>query len=198
MSTKEHPVVDDTNTVATPTVDSASAQQDPLDELLASYDEATKTDGVITPPKPMGDGNSNSETDRRLNLMEQKLQRYEQGETRQVVDKIVNDIKGEIVIDNDLVEGWLIKQANKDRRLDQAFNERDTNPQKWSAVETELKKKFHKVASQMIDKEATDDRNAVAAAVKGASTKVPADPPPDFSTMSAAEFQAAKRRLFRK
>jgi hypothetical protein len=48
-----------------------------------------------------------------------------------------------------------------------------------------------------IDAQATEDRNAVAAAVRGAVSHVPAEPPPNFATMSDKEFRDWKRANFR-
>jgi hypothetical protein len=55
-----------------------------------------------------------------------------------------------------------------------------------------------KAARGQIDSLATEDRNAVAMAVKGASGHVPAGPPEDYSSMSTPEFEQAKRRLFKR
>jgi hypothetical protein len=51
-------------------------------------------------------------------------------------------------------------------------------------------------AIPIYDRDATHDREAVTAAVRGASKQAPEAKPPDYSRMSPAEFAAEKDRLF--
>lgn len=203
----QQPVADNTKTGATPPVDGVGAQNetDPLDTLLADYDNATqKTDTAITPPQPKGDGTPNPQNNPDFQQWQQDrqdIQTWRAERQMQALDQVVQDVMGDLDdprFDKDWVKVWLVTQAQKDERLDRAFVERVKNPAKWNAVKAELGKKLHKMASKQPDQNATEDRNAVAQAVKGASTKAPAEPAPDFSTMSAAEFEQAKRKLFRK
>jgi hypothetical protein len=59
-----------------------------------------------------------------------------------------------------------------------------------------LGKSFAKKFSKMPDKQATEDRETVAAAVRGASTRAPEGKAPNFAAMSDNDFQAEKDKLF--
>ena len=48
-----------------------------------------------------------------------------------------------------------------------------------------------------IDKEATEDRPAVAAAMRGVLGKLPAEAPPEYGSMNTAEFEAEKEKAMK-
>jgi hypothetical protein len=54
-----------------------------------------------------------------------------------------------------------------------------------------------RAAEGQISKEATEDRDAVAQAVRGASHELPPEPPPNFGSMSDRELAAWKKKNFR-
>jgi formylglycine-generating enzyme required for sulfatase activity len=57
-------------------------------------------------------------------------------------------------------------------------------------IERELSRAFHKTASAVVDPGLTEHREAVAAAVRGASThRAPESAPPSFGSMSTADFR---------
>jgi hypothetical protein len=65
-------------------------------------------------------------------------------------------------------------------------------------VQQQIIKQAREQEKHRIDPEATEDRNAVAAAVRGASTQLPPEPPPDFARMSDRELAQWKRQNFRR
>jgi hypothetical protein len=54
---------------------------------------------------------------------------------------------------------------------------------------------LYKAAQSFPDKDATEDRMAVSAAVRGTSTTAPAETPPNYGAMTDAEFEAEKKRI---
>jgi len=117
---------------------------------------------------------------------------------RQDMDKTVKSIRGDLdpeMFDDATVRGWINARADDDPRLAQAWVNRHNNPKQFEKVVTQLGRDFQKKFSKMPDKGATEDRDAVTAAVRGASTRAPAGQAPDFSRMTDREFQAEKDKL---
>lgn len=53
-----------------------------------------------------------------------------------------------------------------------------------------------KATPRPVDRDATEVREAVTAAVRGASAKVPADTPPDYGRMSNYDFNKSVREKY--
>ena len=112
------------------------------------------------------------------------------------MQQTIEEVRGDLpkdVYDDDMVEGWLNALAIKDPRLTQAYLQREQNPRAWGKVKSELGKKLQDRFNKLPNREATDDREAVAQAVRGASTKVNTDPPPKFGQMSNTEYRKSVR-----
>jgi len=56
-------------------------------------------------------------------------------------------------------------------------------------------KRMVKEAKNRVDPDATEDRAAVTAAVKGASAKAPEEKPPNLGKMTQGEFEEYKRSI---
>lgn len=162
-----------------------------LDGLLNEFDTQTKP---ATQPQPEPAKPAPTEvvdTEARRELAEWKFER----EIQPVVKTIRGDIPQEVFSDNE-IRWWLDGQAKEDPRLQQAWLNRKANPAAWSKVEkaisAKLAKKFHKLP----DPNATEDVEAVTAAVRGASRTAPADPPPKFGSMSNAEYRKTVKEKY--
>ena len=83
--------------------------------------------------------------------------------------------------------------AKQDSRLSTAWTERHQNPQHFDKVVSTLGRKFHEKFSRFPDKEATENKEAVTAAVQGASTTAPEKKPTSYNGMSDAEFRKSVR-----
>lgn len=191
MSEAKQAVVDDTKAPAAPVVavDNARDDVDPLDQLLSEYDQGTRKTDTVTPPEP-------KQTPIPDDLMQEfRLLKAEVAEVRgekneKAVADTVKAIRGDVpeeLYDDEMIGAWLDVQARKDARLITAFNQRAQNPKQWAKVQVELSKALAKKAGRQVDRGATEDREAVAAAVRGASTKASPDRPANYGHMPASE-----------
>jgi len=190
-------VVDEANTQSTTVteVNDARNNGDDLDSLLKEFDTETKPAAGSKPePKPGADDLQAATAEVFQARDEIRNARY-----RQDMDKTVADIRGDLdpeFADNDFVEAWLDAQARKDQRLAQAWVNRNANPKQFDKVKAELGRALKAKFSKLPDRQATDDRAAVTAAVRGASNRAPENKAPDFSKLSDNDFQKEKDKLF--
>ena len=203
MSEGQQTVVDTTDVTAQPgteVTDSARQDVDALDALLAEYDQGTQR----TAPAATTQTTTTTQPDQgalvqRVQAVETGLQEWRQDQTKRAVSETIQEVRGDIpadFMDDDMVEGWLDAQARKDPRLAQAFLQRETNPRQWNKVKAALGKQLNDRFKKLPDRQATDDREAVAAAVRGASTKVSAEPAPKFGSQSNAEFRKSVKEQY--
>ncbi len=73
--------------------------------------------------------------------------------------------------------------------------QKDANPRQWGRIKSELGREFKKKFDRVPDLQVTEDRAAVVAAVRGASTKAPVEKPPNLGQMSDAEFRQYTRQF---
>lgn len=180
--TDTQPVVDATKTTAEPVVADDSARNDgnDLDSLLAQFEKDTKPPVSPAPtttatPPPVDNG--------RIVALENRL-------FQEDLNKAVTNIMGDLKVPRRMATGWLDQIAREKPEVAQAFVNQASNPKQWEQIERVLAKEFAKeVKSVQVDEEATEDRDAVAAAVRGASTRAPADAPVNFGNQSNSEFR---------
>ena len=172
---------------------------DDLDKLLAEFDDGSQPKPPPEPAKP--EPKPGAADDLKALADEVRGLRTErQRETfRRDMDAAIKDVRGNLdpeFFDDTFVESWMDAQARQDPRLAAAWAQRHDNPKQFAKVKETLGRQFAKKYGKLPDKQATEDREAVTAAVRGASTRVPEGKAPDYSKMSPAEFQAEKDRLF--
>jgi len=184
--------VEVTEAQAKPAAEAANARDegDDLDKILSSYDEQVgkPAEGAAkpTPEQKPGAVNDQLVTEVRGALAEINQVRY-----RQDMDGMIKAVRGDVnsdIADDTLVEAWLDAQARQDPRLQRAWLDRVSNPKQFQKVQQQLAKGFQSKFSKLPDKQATDDREAVAAAVRGTSTKAPEGKAPNYSRLGNNEF----------
>lgn len=192
-------VVDETKGAASPAPEVTNARDgDDLDTILKEFEERPEASKTAQPEKPAettttNDVNAANETV----LNEAKFIREQRFKTD--MEATIKDVRGDLpsdLYDDDFMRAWIDTQANKDPRLAQAWVNRHADPKKFGQVSAALGKEFAKRYGKLPDKAATEDREAVTAAVRGASTSAPPAKAPDFAAMTPGEFQAAKDRMF--
>jgi hypothetical protein len=196
--TEANPQPAATTTNAEPAAPAADngAQTSDLDTLLSSYDEQ-----VARQPAPQPAIQPNGNTEIAAALQEIKTFRQERALDRDNADttKAVKDIKGELDVPDYAVRGWLLDRAETDRAIGQIWAERDRNPRAANKLVAALKTEFakqHAAESKKPDPEATADRIAVTAAVRGASTnQAPPDKAPAYGKMNDSEWRAELQKL---
>ena len=197
MSVKEdekQAVVDEAPGAAepAPAVDNAR-EGDDIETLLKQFESETRV--VDSPPEPK----SQDELLKKVTDQVRASIQQEQA-SRAAVGELVKTVRGEVpesVFSDKEIEHWLAGQATDDPKLANAWQFRDKNPGAWKKIEAELSKKFNSKFQNLPDPVASADKEAVAAAVRGASTKVPAEQPPDLGSMTNREFAEYTRKLFR-
>lgn len=175
------PVVEATGAQVTETAD--------LDSLLSSFDTETKASPPAPEPKPAAP-TAVVDLEARKELAALKFEK----EFKPVLAAVRGDIPAEVLSDEeltDLIDG----RAKRDTRLQNAWNNRASNPKAWSGIQKALSAEIAKKFSKLPDPDATEDRAAVTAAVRGASHKAPAEQAPNYGAMTDAEFQKEKARL---
>ena len=184
-------VVEQTDAQATPAVEGAGAQDD-LDTLLKEFEGTQETKSETkTETKP----DTTTEDREAIEWAKQQRVKTYLDETRSAINEAAKAVKGDLPVDDELAEGFLHAKAFKDERFKQAFINREKSPDAWSKVLKGMNAEFAKKFADMPDAQVSEDRAAVAAAVRGASTKASEPTPPDFSKMSDAEFRKFKESL---
>ena len=187
-------VVDETKTPAQPGAEVKDARNDgdDLETLLAEFKTGTET---------KVDTASTTQTDTQPDVkslmaevqsMKGAITEVSNFQFKQDMGSLVKNVRGELdseIFDDETVEAWIDGRARRDPRLQQAWLQRKSNPAAFERIAGELGKQFTKKFGKLPDKNATEDREVVAAAVRGASTKAPAEQPPNFSRMSNSEYR---------
>ena len=201
-------VVDEPKTPAEPGAEGAGARNDGDDfDLNKFLDEYGKT--VETKPAPAAQPEQTGTADVSQLLALQNeitdLRRYVTGDKDKAdFVKAAQEIRGDAdseLFSNGMIRGWIQDRPRAEiEKIDKIWENRASDPATFKRMIAGFKQEFVKgpVAKlrQLPDANATEDRDAVAHAVRGASTKAPPEKAPDYSKMSPGEFQAEKDRLF--
>ena len=189
------PAAQTTEAPAQPAVEATGAQPvqtADLDTILAEFDHGTKS-APAPEPKPAAD--VPPDVVKRLAEVETKLA---EKDFKEAITPVLERIRGDIpkeVLGNDEIQDLIDGRARRDPRLQQAWINRAQNPGAWNKIEKALGQELSKKFSKLPDPEATEVREAVTAAVRGASTKAPAEKAPNYGAMTDAEFQREKASL---
>jgi hypothetical protein len=122
-------------------------------------------------------------------------------EERADFDKVVSEIDEGLRDFPDLPANfsrdWLMARGLDDPKLRDAFDNRRQFPRIWARAKQDATAQLYKLAASRPDRELTADRNAVAAAVRGASSSAtPHEPEPDLSNLNNAEFRRHVREKY--
>ena len=186
-------VVDVADAAPVAAVEAQDAREDDLDALLKQFDE--------TKPEPKPEPKPDEITPDAIKRLEGLERTIAEERYRKDMTETLKVVRGDLdpeIFDDTLVEAWIDTQARNDPRLSRAWQERNSNPKQFAKVREQLGKAFAAKFSKLPDKQATEDRETVAAAIRGASTKAPKTDDIDekaVSKMTDAEFEAFKRNL---
>lgn len=193
----EQPAVD---AVTAPAVPGAETGQDvrkdgdDVDALLNQFETSTKTAEPAKPqtqPEPKAAPAVAAPAAPMTDPAVAEVRAYIR---KQDMTKTVAAVRGDLDparYDDRIVEAWLNVRATEDPRIANAWLSRHSNPQAFEKVVAHLGREFAKQYGNLPDRQATEDREAVTAAVRGASTKAPEGKAPDFSRMSNTEYRDA-------
>jgi hypothetical protein len=185
VSEEKQAVVDTTQAAAPPaaTDDSARVGVDPLDELLTQWDQNQARQAPVPPPVPP--------TQQPHQEVPPWAQELKDRLFQEDLNKAVSNIFGDMKIPHDAQIGWIDQLARKNPALGRAFLNKTNDPRTWEQAEKAISKKIRdEFKSSQVDETATADHEAVAQAVRGASTnKVATEPAPKLGGKSNAEFR---------
>ncbi len=189
----KQPVVDETQASAKPdaTVDSARNDGADLDTLLAQYEAETKKPDPVSPPETQQQPPIQQQVDPNVARLVSRFDRED-------LQKLVKEVRGDNPdFDDTIVEAFIDAMARRDNRLQRAWLEREANPKAFEQIARQLGKEFAKRTARKTDPQLTEDREAVAAAVRGASTqRAPESAPPAYGGMSNVDFRKDVRDRF--
>jgi hypothetical protein len=176
---------------AVETVQSAQPSTD-LDTLLGEYDAQTKQPAPVATPQA---------TQPELQQLRNEVEaiRRETQNKREVEDRksVISEVRGDFPAEDYAVRGWLSDKAEADPRINEIWNNRQSNPQAAKKLVVALKSEFAKEQAKKAkapDANATEDRLAVAQAVRGTSTRAPEQSAPNYGQMNDADFAKEKAK----
>lgn len=184
---------------ATPPVEGAGApdtKPDDLDALLEQYrkETAAGSQPETTQTKPPAAPAVPADVVPRSEFEALKAQ-ITQEQTAKELDALAKGVRAagdlpEILSDDDII-GILDRRAAKDPALTKAWIESRNDPKARAKLVQKLGESLGKqfAKARGVDENATADREAVAASVRGSSTKAPEGRAPDYGRMSDNEFR---------
>lgn len=202
MADQEQAVVDQTDTESQKTSVEEGGAQDDLDTLLSQWESST--DDTSDTSGQADD--SDSDPKKKLDRIEQHLQRVEQERAQETVQRDLEStaktmkeaISDQMDVPEDVLKEVLHGRAAMDSRVLSAWNNRHRDKASWDKTASAIARDFAKKLRTNLDDSATEDREAVASAVRGASKAPSAEQGPsekDFEKMSDAEFNKRIREL---
>jgi hypothetical protein len=195
-------VATETNEAAKPVSEAVSGAPDELDTLLKQF-ETPAEQKPKTETKPETKPEPSEDMKDLANYVRAKRDEESREATRGDLAKAVTAVQTEIddgglKLPDRLVRGALRDMAEEDPRFLRAWAERGANPKAWEQVLKAAAKEIRKELESSPDPQATEDKAAVRAAVRSASTRTPEPEKLDnakINKMSDAEFNKYKRGL---
>ena len=179
MSDKQA-VVEQPKVEATPSPEVSSAPDD-LDTLLKEFETGTKP--KVESPKTDDDP-----------LRQWAMQKMsEEQRTLETKDEkeAISFVKGTANDPDWAVWGFMNDMARNDPRIANAWSKRHENPSAWKSAQKILQKAYQTEVSNRVDPQATQDRETVVAAVRGASSTKP-EPEKTFNESAVRRMSHAE------
>lgn len=190
MST-EKAVADEPKVESQTTTEESGAQVDDLDKLLDSFNKEFDQ-GTKEAPKVDAKDTTIAELTSRVDYL---MNQMNSTDVDKAVDAVAKHIGEDLTIPKRAIRGILNDMAIEDPRLRKAYENRRSDPAGWNKVLKAAGKAIRNEFSGLPDKKLTDDREAVAATIRGASkTSSSEDDTPNFSKMSDSEYEEWKRK----
>jgi hypothetical protein len=187
-------VVDNADPAALPAADATTSAQEPtLEQLLDEYDRSVQRSSPQPEPTPQLQSQDQQQTPP---IDYGQIHRFQQKQFMDEVKGAAAKIFGDLKVPEKAKIGWLDQMAREIPEAAASWQNRHNNPRQWAKWERYLSRAVEAEFKSPVDPVATDDRDAVAAAVRGASTKVTAEPPPSFGHMSNSEFRKSVREKY--
>jgi hypothetical protein len=167
-------------------VASAQSNVPDLDSLLSEYDTQVKPQPAPAATQPQND------VVLQLQKEVENLKRsHVAAKERDDLTKVIKNLKGDAQVPDWAVRGWLSTVAEQNPGINDIWNNRESNPSAAKKLVASLKKQWdaEQAKNKPVDVEATTDKLAVAAAVRGTSSKTPEEPKKNYGGMNNTEFR---------
>lgn len=169
--------------VAPPETTTGQGAPDELDAILSSvgeeFDKETKP--------PVSEPKKTDEVAELRSRVEYLVSQSENGDIDKAVDSVSKTL--EVQVPRKAIKGYLNEMAIEDPRIQKAFQNRHKDPVAWNKVLKAASKRINDDFKGLPDKALTDDREALAATIRGASkTSTVEDEAPNFSGWSDNRF----------
>ena len=173
--------------------DDQTAQTGPEDDgaqdieaALKEFENASSSEQTEPEkPKPSGQSDVSDVVDYVRELREKEARETTQKDIAAAVETVKENV--DLNIPDSVIKNALYGKASEDPRFLRAFQYRGENPEQWSKVLKALGQGIAKEFEGLADRGATDDREAVASAVRGASTKAQ-EQETDYSEKSVSSW----------
>lgn len=178
--------------------DSGAAQGDGLDELLKEFDDRRAAADRQETRQPTEQPKDQTQVDvAALATLEQRLNDQEAREHQRELNNLYGRLSDGLQADAIDVEIFLGRLAKDNPALNEVYANRHRDPAAWTKTERALRHEVTKRFGKAVDKQATESRDAVSAAVRSASTAAPAKDltDDDVQKMSKDDFDALQRKL---
>lgn len=182
------------------TTESGTAQEDGLDAILKEFDERKASTDTGTAAAGLS---SESKTTTgpldvaALAALEQKIGDIQKREERRQIEGVFSSLTDGVQADAIDAESFLNAMALREPKLNDIYAQRETNPKLWNRTLGTLKQEFSKRYGQKVDKQVTESRDAVASAVRSASTAAPQTDVTEsqIKSMNKSDFDDLQRKL---
>lgn len=200
MTNEEQAVVEQPDVQAVPVAEGADAQD--LESLLNEYSETGKTEEVKEEPAKITSTNDLKSELAKISSIERMLNDERETQARTAakteIDKTVKSIKGDLNIPDEHIEAFLNVKSRNNPLLEKAYLAKHQNPDQWNAIETKLRAELQGFMEGLINKDATETREAITSSVLNAKSTIPDPGSVNLSKMSDIEFEAYKKQQFKK
>lgn len=180
-------VAEKPNEAAPQTSDDSGAQDD-LDKILSEIDQDFEKDTKVPEQKVDKEKDDIAALKGDVDSVVSHLENID-------IEKAVESVSSalDVQVPKRVIKAMLNDMAIDDPRVRKAFANRYRDPQTWKKVLKGAAKNIREEFSGLPDKQLSDDREALAASVRGASKTQVEDGPPDFSAWSDRRFEHWKR-----
>lgn len=189
-----------------PAVDERQVRQQGLENRLAEYDANVPDQPDSPQEQPISEvhGVDRNTFDAYAGMTEKlhaaELQRLNQADADDIYNRareVVAELGDASIAAGD-ADKWLIAEFHINGSLQSAWDNRSDGDKGEGMIHFErvfdrTMKKLHKEFSSRPDRQATEDKEAVTAAVMGSAKEAPRKPPPNYNDMSDAEFKKSVR-----
>lgn len=189
------PVIDETEAQVQPAAEAPDARNEPSDDLdsfLSEFENQTKPQPQQT--QPPSDDLASQVAELRRELDQQRQLSVKQS-NKDALAEAIKDVRGDLDLPDFAVKGFIYDKAEELPKLNEIFENRSNDPAAWKKAKARLRAELAKEHAKVPDRNATEDKEAVTAAMRGTTTRAPEEKAPHYGAMNDAELRAEMAKL---